>query len=452
MTKPHSDVESIPYHNDSDKYFQCLRPFGRRVWLDSGRNDANRGRYDILSAQPLKILNNPSVAHVEQEVAQLKAPPPHSELLESLPFIGGALGYFNYEHDQSRYLKNNRWPQEQLTDSLVGIFNWALIQDHQLKHTYLVFLPCCPEPHRQQIRQAVSTSAQVHTQGHASVFGTRDAFKVTGLTPDLRHADYQNGFEEIQRLIRAGDTYQVNYAQRFSGEFSGSADHAYLTLRKVLPSPYSGFIELGDDSVLSLSPERFIRVQDGHGTTQPIKGTCERSADPIEDEARANALVNSEKNRAENLMIVDLLRNDFNRLCEPFTVKTPKLFALHSFPNVHHLISTVTGKLLDSTSPLQFLHTSFPGGSISGAPKKRAIEIIHALEAHPRNIYCGSLFYLSCHGRLDSNIAIRSLLIHKNRIYCWGGGGITSESKAKEEYDESCYKVQILLDTLKQFS
>lgn len=182
--------------------------------------------------------------------------------------------------------------------------------------------------------------------------------------------------------------------------------------------------------------------------TKPIKGTIRRGVDEQQDKSLACELLQSEKNRAENLMIVDLLRNDFGQNCKAASVKVPHLFALESYANVHHLVSTVTGELNDGIDELSFYHDCFPGGSITGAPKKRAMEIIDELEPHPRNIYCGSIVCISANGRLNSSIAIRTLLIKDNSIYCWGGGGIVADSKAEEEYQESLQKVGALMREL----
>ncbi len=426
----------LPYLKNSDAYFQALAPLGKRIWLDSGKPHAHHGRYDILSAAPQKVLGNPSIAAIESCVEQLEtASATLREQHPELPFHGGAMGYFNYEYNASDF---GIPPREDLCPSLVGIFDWALIQDHHEEIAHLFFLDNCDNDFPEKVKQLLSNRSNAPSL----------PFSVSDLSNDVTQESYVASVDRIHEHILAGDSYQVNFSQRFSGNFEGSADTTYLKLREVMPSPFSAYCELGDDCVLSLSPERFIQLQNRTALTQPIKGTTARGATKEEDDTLAKCLLNSEKNRAENVMIVDLLRNDFSQSCEPFSVKVPKLFALESFANVHHLVSTVEGKVAEGVSPLTFFMRCFPGGSITGAPKKRAMEIIANLEKFARNIYCGSIFYLSTSGKLDSNIAIRTLLIHDEKIYCWGGGGIVADSVAEDEYDESLQKIAVLLETL----
>jgi para-aminobenzoate synthetase component 1 len=204
----------------------------------------------------------------------------------------------------------------------------------------------------------------------------------------------------------------------------------------------------GNDAVLSLSPERFVKVSQGQVETRPIKGTRPRGRDAAQDAAYAAELLASAKDRAENLMIVDLLRNDLGRSCRIGSVKVPELFSLESYPNVHHLVSSVTGTLAADHDALDLIAGSFPGGSITGAPKIRAMQIIDELEPSRRALYCGSLIYLDVRGEMDSSIAIRSLLVKDGQVSCWGGGGIVADSDCEAEYQESFTKVRILLETL----
>ncbi len=432
------NYQRLPYLSNTAPYFQALAPLGKRVWLDSGKPHSDYGRYDILSAAPIHVLNNPTIEIIESHVAQLHtASAALRQKHPHLPFHGGAIGYFNYEHNAAEF---GITPHHEARPSIVGIFNWALIQDHKEKTAHLLFLESCDKHVSQKITQQLTQASQT----------LATEFSVNNLTNDISREHYIQNIDRIHEHILAGDSYQVNFSQRFSGDFEGASDAAYLTLRQVMPSPFSAYCELGDDDILSLSPERFIHLENHIATTQPIKGTIARGATKEEDDVLANTLLNSEKNRAENVMIVDLLRNDFSQSCEPFSVKVPKLFALESFANVHHLVSTVEGKVKADVSPLTFFMRCFPGGSITGAPKKRAMEIIRDLETTPRNIYCGSVFYLSTNGKLDSNIAIRTLLVSEEKIYCWGGGGIVFDSQAGEEYDESLQKIAVLIETLKR--
>jgi para-aminobenzoate synthetase component 1 len=277
-----------------------------------------------------------------------------------------------------------------------------------------------------------------------------EAFKLQApMNADLSADQYRHAIERIQQYIQAGDCYQVNFAQRFRAPCQGDPWTAYCALRAACPTPFSGFQSLPDGAaVLSLSPERFVKVSERLVETRPIKGTRPRGVTPAEDAANAAELLASPKDRAENLMIVDLLRNDLGRTCRTGSVRVPELFSLESYPNVHHLVSSVTGQLADDRDALDLIAGSFPGGSITGAPKIRAMQIIDELEPTRRGLYCGSLLYLDVRGEMDSSIAIRSLLVKDGQVCCWGGGGIVADSQWQAEYQESITKVKVLLDTL----
>ena len=266
---------------------------------------------------------------------------------------------------------------------------------------------------------------------------------------DITAEQYQQAIERIHAYIQAGDCYQVNFAQRFRAQYEGDPWVAYQALRVACPTPFAGYLSLADgDAILSLSPERFVKVSQRQVETRPIKGTRPRGKTPAEDAAYAEELLASKKDRAENLMIVDLLRNDLGRTCRTGSVRVPQLFGLESYPNVHHLVSVVTGELGAEKDALDLLGGSFPGGSITGAPKIRSMQIIDELEPSRRSLYCGSLLYLDVRGEMDSSIAIRSLLAENGQISCWGGGGIVADSQWEAEYQETFTKVRVLMQTL----
>lgn len=220
-------------------------------------------------------------------------------------------------------------------------------------------------------------------------------------------------------------------------------------LRRGSRAPFGAYLPLGEGrALLSCSPERFLAMDNGVVTTEPIKGTRPRSPDAARDRAIAEELAASTKDRAENLMIVDLLRNDLGRNCRPGSIRVEELFTLRSFSQVHHLVSTIRGELAPGHSPVALLRDSLPGGSITGAPKRRAMEIIHALEPAPRQAYCGSVFYLDDAARMDSSILIRSLLAEDGQLHCWGGGGIVADSACAAEHGEIYDKVGGYLRTL----
>jgi para-aminobenzoate synthetase component 1 len=240
----------------------------------------------------------------------------------------------------------------------------------------------------------------------------------------------------------------VNLAQRFDATVRGDSYSAYLALRRINPAPFSAFFSTPYGDILSSSPERFLCVDGDRVETRPIKGTRPRLADAADDLRQRDELAASAKDRAENVMIVDLLRNDLGKACVAGSVEVCRLFDIESFAQVHHLVSTVTGKLAPGRHALDLLRGSFPGGSITGAPKVRAMEIIDALEPQRRSIYCGSIGYLSANGRMDLNVAIRCLLRVGSSVYAWAGGGIVADSSVDSEFQESLDKASGLLAVL----
>ena len=440
-------VHLLPYHANPAHYFAAIRHAPGAVLLDSGRPAAERGRYDLLSAWPLEDLTvqpeesgRAFLQRLRDALKQLgnATLPTHCEL----PFAGGLMGYLSYDFGRRlEHLPANSQDDLQLPDARLGLYAWALISDHQVATSQLVFHPSLPADERERLIELFAQPAQVP----ATVFSLKAA-----MLPDISAKQYQQALENIQHYIQSGDCYQVNYTQRFSAPCEGDAWVAYCALRAACPTPFSGFMSLPEDNaIVSLSPERFVRVSHNQVETRPIKGTRPRSDNSAEDAANAAELLASPKDRAENLMIVDLLRNDLGRTCRTGSVRVPELFTLESYPNVHHLVSSVTGELAAGKDALDLIGDSFPGGSITGAPKIRAMQIIDELEPTRRSLYCGSLLYLDVRGEMDSSIAIRSLLIKGGHVSCWGGGGIVADSDWQDEYQESITKVKVLLDTLR---
>lgn len=419
-------LETIPYDRDCAAVLCRLQSLPGLVVLDSGLGLDNNGRYDIISALPSVTLTEPAqqvdmFARVQQALDQERPKLPLPDTLRALPFCGGALGYFAYDGSAN-----------------IGIYHWAIVVDHQQQRTHLFALPGCASQTWEQVKGCLE-----HNVGAPEEFDLSTAFR-----SNFSAAQYADAFERIQDYIQAGDCYQVNLAQRFSSRYSGDPLSAYLRLRQNIHSPFAGFKRTSNGAVLSFSPERFIQVHDTQVLTQPIKGTRPRSADPVRDQALAQALRESDKDRAENLMIVDLLRNDLGTICATGSIKVEQLFELHSFSNVHHLISSIRARLAPEHASLELLRNCFPGGSITGAPKKRAMEIIAELEPDPRQVYCGTLGYMGFDGNMDSNIMIRTLLCTQGEIYCWGGGGIVADSICAQEYQECFDKINNIINKL----
>ncbi|ACE85462.1 aminodeoxychorismate synthase component I [Cellvibrio japonicus] len=460
-------LHPLPYTPDSVSWLLAIRHLPRLVWLDSGHPGSHYGRFDILAAAPSVNLethgtrtvithNTTSQSHSLDDPFQLLGQYlslSSDAVSHPLPFIGGALGYFGYDLGRRlEKLPNQAQADIDLPDLSIGIYPWAILQDHQQQQAWLVFNPALDAAYNFLEIEQLCRDAPQNTWFHEprlNLKSDNNLFKINEFKSKVNVDEYAKAMAQIQAYIRAGDCYQVNYAQRFSACYQGDPLLAYLALRTSLPSPFSGFMQLPQGAVLSLSPERFIQVRRQQVETKPIKGTIKRGATAEEDVANANWLVNSTKNRAENVMIVDLLRNDLSKHCT--RVKVPTLCELQTFANVHHLVSTVTAQLNPNASPLDVLRDSFPGGSITGAPKIRAMEIIEELEPTRRSVYCGSLGYISQDGQMDTNIAIRTLVCDGEQIHCWGGGGIVADSETDQEYTESIAKVKVLMDTLEQY-
>jgi para-aminobenzoate synthetase component 1 len=429
----------LPYKMDASSYFTALADLPWAAWLDSG----GVGRYDILTAAPQRslVLDQDATcsepfAKLRKELGELVAP------VANVPFAGGALGYWGYDLIR----RTVRFPYSardtnQIPDMAIGIYDWALVLDHQLHSARLVshlrFAKTADL--LKQILQRLNDNPAVST----------DTFRVSGkiisnFTPDK----YAGAFSDVKNYLQAGDCYQINISQRFSATATGNALSAYMTLRDLSPAPYSAYLSFPQAQILCDSPERFLRVQNGKVETKPIKGTRPRHSDALQDNRLADELRHHPKDRAENLMIVDLLRSDLGRNCAPGSVRVPKLFEVESFANVHHLVSTVEGMLAEGRDALHVMRDCFPGGSVTGAPKLRAMQIIDQLEPNRRGIYCGAIGYVGFDGNMDTNIAIRTLVYSNSEIYCWAGGGIVADSELEAEFNETMVKSSAMLKVL----
>ncbi|MBI5918767.1 MAG: aminodeoxychorismate synthase component I [Nitrosomonadales bacterium] len=442
----------LPYRADASTYFAVIGELPWAAWLDSG----GRGRHDILTAQPFTTLITEGVSTAISDIHserhsnddpfdllrnQLGAPLPK---LPGIPFAGGALGYWGYDLARRWVsLPEHTEDAEHLPEMAIGLYDWALVVDHQQQTAQLV-------SHLRQ-PQTAEFLARLAERLVADAPLAPATFRVSGaIRSNFTQASYAAAFDTVQRYLHAGDCYQVNLAQRFSAPAQGDAYAAYLALREISPAPFAAFLALPQAQILCASPERFLRVLDGQVETKPIKGTRPRSADAATDAANRADLRSHPKDRAENLMIVDLLRNDLGRCCVPGSVRTPELFAVESHANVHHLVSTVTGELAAGEDALSLLRACFPGGSITGAPKQRAMQIIEELEPQRRGVYCGAIGYVGFDGNMDCNIAIRTLVFSGKEVRCWAGGGLIADSVAAAEYQETLDKASGMLTLLRR--
>ncbi|MBI1731529.1 MAG: aminodeoxychorismate synthase component I [Gammaproteobacteria bacterium] len=443
-------IAELPYRRNSAELFEAICGEPWSIFLDSGYPLIDSGRYDILAARPyLTITTNGAATTIRGGgVSESPADPfalvrehlgDQAENRSGIPFCGGAMGYFAYDLGRRIEKLPARLARDvSLPDMAVGLYDWAVVVDHHMRRTWLVAQGRCPATERDW-------------PGLERMFGAASQTRLPRYTVrgdilcNMTREDYAQAFGRICHYIREGDCYQVNLAQRFEIEVSGDPWDVYLDMRRHNPAPFAAFLRLPEGAVLSSSPERFLQVTNGNVETKPIKGTIRRSKFAYEDKALAAQLLESEKDRAENLMIVDLLRNDLGKNCRIGSVAVPKLFALESFANVHHLVSTVTGTLAEGRQALDLLRGCFPGGSITGAPKLRAMEIIEELEPHRRNVYCGAIGYVGFDGNMDTNIVIRTAITQGDRYLYWAGGGIVADSDLNGEYEESFAKAQAVL-------
>ncbi|WP_070965332.1 aminodeoxychorismate synthase component 1 [Vibrio sonorensis] len=444
------EIKTLSYSPSlASQQFLPLESLPWSMLLKSASTTHVDSRFDILVAQPIATLTTSAMEtkvttpdgefhSSDDPFALIKRTAdkylPNMDYQGELPFIGGALGYFGY--DLGRRVE--KMPQLALhdlatPDMMVGIYDWAIIVDHKLEQAFMV---------------GVNLDEKQSWLSYLSL-PNQQPFSLTGqwqsnMTPN----EYKTKFDSVQEYLKGGDCYQINLAQRFTAGYQGSEWQAYQELEQGNKAPFSAFIRTEKGAILSVSPERFLQVKGKQVETKPIKGTRPRSSDPQLDRENAMALANAEKDQAENLMIVDLLRNDIGRVAKPGSVHVPKLFDIESFPAVHHLVSTIRAELDKQFHCVDLLRASFPGGSITGAPKVRAMEIIEELEPHRRNAYCGSIGYISAHGQMDTSITIRTLVAEAGKLHAWAGGGVVADSESDSEYQETLDKLSRILPLL----
>jgi para-aminobenzoate synthetase component I len=466
-----------------------LRGLPYLLFLDSAIRGTRLGRYSFLTADPALVVRSKGrhtrvidlLAGTETQsqqdalavVRELVVPHQEPAVSGLPPFQGGAAGYLAYDWGLTlERLPAPRFDDLAMDDVVIGVYDWVIAWDHEANRAWLIStgLPETePAPKteravrraeavRRWIEDPVEADLQVSLQP-APVGQSRTApsFTVEGgwwdpaldLRSSFTRADYLAAVQRVIDYIYAGDIFQANFSQRFEAPLTESPWTLYQRLRTRNAAPFAAYLDFPDAIVLSASPERFLRVNaGGHVETRPIKGTRPRGVGPEHDAALGRALTESGKDRAENLMIVDLLRNDLSRVCRPGTVRVPELFALERYATVHHLVSTVVGELNEGIDALNLLRAAFPGGSITGAPKLRAMEIIAELEPSQRGVYCGSIGYWSVSGELDTSIAIRTATARNGRVYFSAGGGIVADSEPEQEYRETLDKARGLIDAL----
>jgi para-aminobenzoate synthetase component 1 len=463
------------------------------LFLDSASKESQPGdaqqleQYSFLSADPVSLIRSKGRETEVQtsgsdwasapgdalSLARTLLPPTPVRPVPGLPpFQGGIAGYVGY--DWGAVLERLPAPRHDdlaIPDVMLGLYDWVIAWDHRRGTAWLVStglpekgaarerrarqrmewvlerLQRRPNPEPVYLEETVSRKPEAAPV--YPVTGVFDAENIA-LQSTFTHRGYLDAVRRVRQYILAGDIFQANLSQRFQSSLPTRPFQLYTQLRRRNPAPFAAYLDFGEVRILSASPERFLRFESErrHVETRPIKGTRPRGLGPMHDAALGRALAESEKDRAENVMIVDLLRNDLSRVCRPGTVRVPELFALEHHPTVHHLVSTVIGQLEDTADAVDLLRAAFPGGSITGAPKVRAMEIIAELEPTRRGVYCGSIGYISTSGAMDTSIVIRTYLVLRGQVYFQAGGGIVADSDPELEYRETLDKARGLIETL----
>jgi para-aminobenzoate synthetase component 1 len=473
-------VEEVFTSLTAPELFELIKDKPYSFFLDSGMDPQRLGRYSFLGSEPFLVISSRGseitlVRGREHEVQYGNPFDAVGKLLETykldhcpapIPFLSGAVGYFSYDlcHFIER-LPSTAIDDLKLPESYFAFYDTVVAFDHLGERAYLVATGFPETEERQRLRRARMRLNEMKDWLYAASPGqeaslprrerlgegefqpiqeNRRVLLKSNFTPE----EYIKAVDRVRQYIAAGDVFQVNLSQRFEADLKIPPYELYKRLRMVNPAPFASYLNFQGVTIVSASPERFLKVQGDLVETRPIKGTRPRGKDPVEDERLAQELPHSTKDRAENVMIVDLERNDLGRVCRYGTVKVTELAILETFPTIFHLTSTVVGRLRRGKSNIDLLKATFPGGSITGAPKVRAMEIIDELEPTKRSVYTGSIGYLSFNEDMDINIVIRTFLIKEGKAYFQVGGGIIYDSDSEAEYIETLDKAKALIQAL----
>ncbi len=441
--------------------------------LESSLAHPTLGRYSFVMADPVQVWSDRMARGVDTSAsscwqAWMEALQSYrlAPLPDLPPFQGGLAGWVGYELAHSlEKIPFPRWDDGMMPDYCIGLYDWVLAFDHLREQSWIIASGWPGRDAKERQHRARQRVEQVRQWLNAGSGFTSDNMEPTqqsgrgcpnypvpgvqGVCSNFSREGYLQAIERVLEYIRAGDCFQVNLAQRLRLPAHWTPLQVYAHMRERNPSPFGGLMLAPEWAVISASPERFLQAQaSGVIETRPIKGTRSRGTTPASDHARAVELVQSPKDRAENIMIVDLLRNDLGRSCVYGSVQVKQLCQVESFPTVHHLVSVVQGQLRPDCSAMECFQRAYPGGSITGAPKVRAMEIITELEPTVRGPYCGSMGYWSFTGAMDTNILIRTVTSHQGYWYFPVGGGIVADSDPESEYEETLHKAAGWLRTL----
>ena len=464
-------IEEIDFKLSPLDAFELFREKQFSFFLDSGMDANKLGRYSFMGSDPFLVLSSRGseiTVAKGSEKSGLSGNPLDvlnhflgvyrlDPCSSPVPFIGGAAGYFSYDlcHFIER-LPTTATDDLKLPECYFGLYDLVLAFDNLKGKAYIIStgFPELREEKRmeraaQRLNEVKDKLAEVAGSGtRAPLTPVSSPTTPATLKGNFTHQEYLAAVEKARQYIIAGDIFEVNLSQRFEAELSITPYELYQRLRQINPAPFACYLGFDEVSVVSASPERFLRVRGDWVETRPIKGTRPRGKTPEEDEALAQELVNSIKDRAENMMIVDLERNDLGRVCRFGTVKVTELAILEVYPTVFHLTSTVEGRLRKGKKGIDLLKATFPGGSITGAPKVRSMEIIDELEPTRRSVYTGNIGYLSFNGDLDLNIVIRTFLVKGRKAYYQVGGAVVYDSEPEAEYQETLDKAKALASAI----
>ncbi len=420
--------------------------------LDSAMDPNKLGRYSFISSNPFKVLKyknneeNP-LNNLQYELKKYKV-----KNNTHLPFVGGAVGYLSY--DLGNYLE--KLPKTAKDDTNVydlyfGFYNYVIVIDHLEGKTYIATPDLDIEKEKLILKLVEEKIKNAELRGIDNICYEEKNIDSIKLKSNFTKEEFKNAVKKVQNYIKQGDIYQANLTQRFSGKTNLSSYELYRDLRRISPAPFGAYLNFEGYNILSNSPERFIKCINNKIETRPIKGTRPRGINKEEDLRLQEELKNSEKDRAELLMIVDLERNDIGRISKIGSVKVPELFVIEPYANVNHLVATVVGEIEDNKDCIDVIKATFPGGSITGAPKIRAMEIIDELEPTQRNVYTGSIGYIGFNGDMDLNIAIRTIVKEDDNVYFQVGGGMTWDSNPDDEYQETLDKAKSIMKALRGY-
>lgn len=452
-------IMEIPYRDPVALFAPFAQTVGA-ILLDSAKQSSVLGRYSYIAVEPFSIVHSKN-GRVEQQGVVTHEDPwvmlkkqlsaMRSERIPGLPLLqGGVVGFFSYDlgrHSES--LPDTTLDDFEFPDLMLGFYDCVISFDHVLKKTWIVSTGFPESTLATRTERAADRLAQ--WQRRLSKMDRLGAIATVGsssqaIESNFTREAYEQAVREVIEAILAGDIFEANIAQRFSAPLplDLKAFDLYRRLRAGNPAPFAAYLNFDDVVLASASPERFLHCADREVETRPIKGTSPRFEDEVQDQASAAALLVSEKDRAENIMIVDLMRNDLSRVCEDHSVQVPTLCGLESFATVHHLVSVVKAKLCADHDAVDLLRATFPGGSITGAPKVRAMEIIDEIEPHRRGPYCGCVGFISFTGDMDTSITIRTYAIKNQRVTFHAGGAIVVDSDPAAEYQETLDKAAAL--------